>query len=102
VCPFLLGRRFPAFLLIECAAQAVAAAVGAEAVRRGEPIREGYLVGLKEFRVERDLSPGEVVVVRGEETMVLGEIRALRVEAFCGEERVAGGEMRFYLPETAA
>jgi predicted hotdog family 3-hydroxylacyl-ACP dehydratase len=49
--PFVVARAMPAMVGIELVAQAVAAHVGFACVSRGEPVRAGYLIGVREARM---------------------------------------------------
>jgi predicted hotdog family 3-hydroxylacyl-ACP dehydratase len=49
-------------ILIEAAAQTVASLLGGTEAEQGRPPVEGYLVGVRDFRWEAPLTPGDVLV----------------------------------------
>jgi predicted hotdog family 3-hydroxylacyl-ACP dehydratase len=85
--PFVQGERVGASALLELMGQAAAAWVGWHAHARGEAARPGYLVNVRELRVEVATLPvGAALEVRVD---AKGGDEGLR--HFEGEVRMAGG-----------
>lgn len=66
--PFLEGDQLPAWVGIEYMAQCIAAWAGGRALRRGEPVKPGFLLGTRRYQAHRA-------------TLALG--LRLRIEAHC-------------------
>jgi predicted hotdog family 3-hydroxylacyl-ACP dehydratase len=71
---FEAGKGIAAHIAIEWMAQACAAFVGLEALRKNQPVRVGFLLGTRNFRAERAwFRAGEILTVRSELVFQDGE-----------------------------
>jgi predicted hotdog family 3-hydroxylacyl-ACP dehydratase len=88
------GGRVLEAALIECVAQTVAA-WKAHAAGEGPPT-QGLLAGVADFRVLRHPAAGERMTIRVREDRRLGPLTLATGEIFCGDERVATGQLKLH------
>ena len=79
-------------------AQAYAAVKGYESRLRGRPVRGGYLVGIRQGRVEGSASPGDRLKVSVETEKILGDFSVARGAVTCGEDTIASAVIKVWSP----
>ena len=92
------GGRLDPLALFEMIAQAYAAVKGYESRLRGRPVRGGYLVGIRQGRVEGSASPGDRLVVSVETEKTLGDFSVARGTVACGGLTVASAVIKVWSP----
>ncbi len=85
--------------LVEILAQAFAAMQGYEDSRLGQPIRRGFLVGIRSFRVAGTARAGDRLRVHLRTVGRLGGFALAEGEIRRGEELLAGGTLKLWIPE---
>jgi 3-hydroxymyristoyl/3-hydroxydecanoyl-(acyl carrier protein) dehydratase len=86
----LVGDALPATLIVEALAQTAALIAGAEVGQH-----RGFLVALKDVRVESAARPGDTLELSAQRTGTLGALHRVRAEARVGGRLILGGELTF-------
>ena len=96
--PFIIDGEMPRQFLIEMIAQSVAAINGIGFREKSdEPVPEGYLVGVKNFRVENTIPFGRELLIKVTEESSLGNVSNFLGEVLAGDDIIASGSLKFYL-----
>ena len=96
--PFIIEGNMPRQFLIEMIAQSVAAINGISfREKSSEPVPEGYLVGVKNFQVQKKIPCGRELQIKVTEESSLGNISIFFGEVFSGDDLIASGSLKFYL-----
>lgn len=83
---------------VELAAQTAGAMQGYDRQRRGLPPAFGYLVGAQDFVFHADARAGDTLAVRVAIQAELGEVTVLSACVMRGEEILAEGRLKVYVP----
>jgi predicted hotdog family 3-hydroxylacyl-ACP dehydratase len=89
------------FLLIEAAAQSVAAYQGYQKTLRGEPLTEGFLVGVRDFTLPETMPTGGIWTVRIQENKNLRPFYLFDATVLHGNQPQASGTITLYEKEPA-
>ncbi len=101
--PFVDGDRVDATLMLEYMAQAIAACFGFTCRGRGEPIRVGYLVGVREATFHTDeLAPGSRLTVVARRVFGDRALAAFECSVDDGDAPLATAVLAVVLPELGA
>ncbi len=84
--------------LLEMIAQAFAAVKGYENLVNGRPVRGGYLVGIRQGRVEGNASPGERLRISVQTEKVLGDFSVARGVVALSGRPVASATIKVWSP----
>jgi predicted hotdog family 3-hydroxylacyl-ACP dehydratase len=84
--------------LVECVAQTMAAALGQRAQSRGEHggAAVGMLAAISNFRIQSPPPTGKELRVEVRELKRFGPMLLISGVVFCGEQRIASGELTLY------
>jgi predicted hotdog family 3-hydroxylacyl-ACP dehydratase len=84
--------------LVECAAQTIAAAIGQRAKARGQagPAANGMLVAVTGFEIHSRPATDETLVIEIRELKRFGMMLMISAVIFCGEQKIAEGELTLY------
>ncbi|MFP4176065.1 MAG: radical SAM protein [Planctomycetota bacterium] len=86
----------------ELIAQSMAALEGFHMTERERRSHEGILMSVKDFSIYERAELGDVLEVEVRKIGKLGDFGAVRGDVFREDEKLAGGELTFYLAEKAA
>ena len=85
---------------VELTAQTAGAMQGYTLYRQGLPPKFGYLVGAQDFVFHRAARTGDTLTIRVDTLAELGEVTVLTSSVLLGEEILAEGRLKVFVPET--
>jgi predicted hotdog family 3-hydroxylacyl-ACP dehydratase len=88
--------KVEAAALMEIVAQAYAAAHGYQNQSKGKPALRGYLVGIKDFRVEYLPSAGKQLLIKMKSSSPFEEFYTVEGQILCEDSVVASGTLKIW------
>lgn len=99
--PYLSARRMlSAAAYPELVAQLFAASRGYLVRSEAHAPQVGYLAGISDFRIAREASVGERLLIEFESAQRIGNVAMITGSVKSGEERLAEGQIKLYLAES--
>ena len=89
--------KVEAAALMEIVAQAYAAAHGYQNKRDGKPAMRGYLVGIKDFRIEYLPSAGKRLLIKMKSSCPFEEFYTVEGQILCEDSVVASGTLKIWV-----
>jgi 3-hydroxyacyl-[acyl-carrier-protein] dehydratase len=82
--------------LVELAAQGAAALKGCQASLRSEPVRIGYLVGIRDFELPGQAGAGDALIIVAAQEFAMDQAALVRAEVRCGERLLGAGTIKVW------